>query len=139
MAGHYNGFTPAQRAKAFRWFKGEIEAGQRPAKPTRCEVCGQLEGSLMWHSEDYSEPYGPHIGEHGLCFRCHMAIHCRFRNRAAWAAYREAIEQGRQFRPVAHFPTFIEQFDAKHAGVFYLPVAASLPGWFSNLDAETRR
>src|ERR1700737_880157 len=39
------------------------------------------------HSENYSEPFGDHIGEHGLCYRCHQMIHNRFRHAETWAIY----------------------------------------------------
>lgn len=64
-----------------------------------CDACGQDAGVIQPHSENYSAPYGDHIGEHGLCFTCHMMIHCRFRSPAAWQAYRAAIREGWIFKP----------------------------------------
>ena len=89
----YNGFTPAQRMKAFNWLKKEISMGNRDEKPSYCEVCSQKEGVLMYHSEDYSEPYGDNIGAFGLCYVCHMMIHCR-RNKKSWNSYKEYIGTG---------------------------------------------
>jgi hypothetical protein len=40
------------------------------------------------HSEDYSEPFGDHIGAYGLCRGCHVMIHRWFQNPADWAATR---------------------------------------------------
>lgn len=57
----------------------------------------------MPHSEDYSEPFGDNIGEFGLCYLCHMMIHCRFYNRLAWAAYRDTIRSGKVFPPLSDF------------------------------------
>ena len=73
----YNGYSGAQRLKALAWIKKEWANGTRPAKPCSCDVCGQTEGLLMWHSEDYSAPFGDNIGRFGLCYTCHMMIHCR--------------------------------------------------------------
>lgn len=107
----YNGFTDAQRDKAYRWFMDEIKAGRRVKRPTVCCACGQKEGLLEFHSEDYSEPYGAHIGAWGLCYRCHMMIHCRFRNKKAWTKYRQAVAAGITFEPLhtRNFPLFIRQ------------------------------
>ena len=90
----YNGFSPAQRYRALAYHKNQIKAGLKPPKPVCCDGCGQTEGLLSWHSEDYSEPYGDHIGQHGVCYVCHMMIHCRFRNKNAWEAYKQNIAQG---------------------------------------------
>ena len=95
----YNGYSGAQRLKALAWIKKEWANGTRPAKPCSCDGCGQTEGLLMWHSEDYSAPFGDNIGRFGLCYTCHMMIHCRYRNKKAWDIYKKAIEQGYQFKP----------------------------------------
>jgi hypothetical protein len=57
----YNGFTPQQRAHALRGLNREYAAGRRQ-RPTSCDACGQTEGVIEPHSEDYSEPFGDHIG-----------------------------------------------------------------------------
>lgn len=89
----YNGFEPKQRYAALSWLKKEYEDGRR-TPPVKCDVCGQTEGHIEAHSEDYSAPFGDHIGEFGLCYPCHMVIHCRFRNPRAWKWYRENIRKG---------------------------------------------
>lgn len=94
----YNGFTPSQRVKALKWINGEYAAGRR-TRPTECEACGQTDGKLQAHSEDYSEPYGDHIGKYGLCYTCHMMIHCRFSAPVAWDNYRWAIRSGYRTAP----------------------------------------
>ncbi|HLK60325.1 MAG TPA: hypothetical protein VKU00_27435 [Chthonomonadaceae bacterium] len=95
----YNGFSPAQRTRALAWLKKEYEAGRRQP-PTVCQACGQTEGIIEAHSEDYSEPYGDHIGAYSFCYTCHMMLHCRFRNPQAWERYKEAIRRGVRYRPV---------------------------------------
>lgn len=119
----YNGFSPKQRVKALNWFKDQIARGNKPEQPDFCECCGQRKGKLMWHSEDYSEPFSlKHIGKHGLCYRCHMIIHCRHRNPQAFSAYAMALLAGKQFMPLhyADWETFKrDHLMHKSAGVNY--------------------
>jgi len=95
----YNGFTAAERAATLSWFREQIRLGLREP-PMVCCACRQTEGVLDSHTEDYSKPFGPHIGEFPMCYRCHMAIHCRFRNRTAWDDYRAAIRRGIRYAPI---------------------------------------
>lgn len=92
----YNGFSPTQRMKALRWLKVEYAAGRRHP-PVRCDVCGQTDGHIEAHSEDYSEPFGDNIGRWGLCYRCHMILHCRFRSPEAFRQYQEILASGKRF------------------------------------------
>jgi hypothetical protein len=95
----YNQFTPKQRMRAYNWLKAEYAAGRR-TRPMVCDACTQDLGVIEPHSEDYSgPPFGDHIGEHGVCYVCHMQIHCRFRAPAAWQAYRIAVRSGAIFKP----------------------------------------
>jgi hypothetical protein len=55
MGNAYNGFTSSERDRAFAWYKGELAAGRRH-RPTVCDVCGQTDGVIEAHSEDYSGP-----------------------------------------------------------------------------------
>jgi hypothetical protein len=118
MMKTYNGFDHYQRMKGYRWLQGEYAAGRR-ARPTVCDACGQDEGPIEAHSENYSAPFGDHIGEHGLCYRCHMAIHTRFNNREAWEAYKHHVALGRIFHPIGkNFRRFsAENLRSKGAGV----------------------
>lgn len=110
----YNGFPPEQREKAQRWLREQWTSG-RLARPSKCCACGQDKGIIDAHAEDYSEPFAAgKTDEFHLCFTCHMMVHCRFRNRAAWDRYREAIAKGGHFGPVfkRDFGTFnAEQLD----------------------------
>lgn len=99
MLKTYNGFEHHQRMRALGWLKKEYAAGRR-TRPVRCDACGQTEGHIEAHSEDYSSPFGDHIGQHGLCYRCHMMIHCRFRNPEAWDVYKKQLRQGWRFAPL---------------------------------------
>ena len=95
----YNGYTPQQRTKALKWFRAAQARGEKSRHPESCDICGQTEGHLEWHSEDYSEPFDlDHIGKFGLCYPCHMMIHCRFKNKEAWKVYGESIKEGFRFR-----------------------------------------
>jgi len=92
----YNGFTPNQRLKALAWLKRQYAAGTR-TPPSSCDACGQTDGVIEPHDEDYSEPYGDHTGSIGVCYRCHMMIHCRFKNPDGWKQYRAAVRRGLRF------------------------------------------
>lgn len=97
----YNGFTHAQRMRAYRWAQREYKAG-RKARHAACQACGQDQGLIMGHSEDYSEPYGPHIGRWGLCYRCHMMIHCREKSPEVFDRYRREVAAGFVFAAFPH-------------------------------------
>jgi hypothetical protein len=95
----YNGFDGAQRLRALAWAKIGYADGTRE-RAKLCMACGQTQGILDRHSEDYSEPFGDHIGAFHLCFTCHMQIHCRFARPAVWRRYRDAVNAGATFRPI---------------------------------------
>jgi hypothetical protein len=118
MLKTYNGFDHDQRMKGYRWLQREYATGRR-ARPIVCDACGQIEGAIEAHSENYSAPFGDHIGRYGLCYRCHMAIHTRFNNREAWEAYKHHVALGRIFHPIGkNFRRFcIETLERKGAGV----------------------
>jgi hypothetical protein len=81
----YNGFGPKIREESFDWLKAEIAAGRVPP-PSRCQACGETEGHLDYHTEDY--------------FRCHMMLHSRFRFPARWHRYIEQLEAGAWWKPL---------------------------------------
>lgn len=95
----YNGFEPKQRYKALKWFREQQRLGFRPIKPTKCDVCTQTKGALEYHSEDYSDPFGANIGQFGLCYTCHMMIHCRYKSINSWNVYKKALEEKKVFQP----------------------------------------
>jgi hypothetical protein len=92
----YNGFAWRQRKRAYDWLKRQWKAGRR-ATPTTCDVCRQTRGYLMAHSEDYSFPYGDHIGRWSLCYWCHMLLHCRAAAPHVFARYVTMLEGGERF------------------------------------------
>ena len=107
----YNGFSEQQRNDAQAWLNAQWRTGmlQRPCK---CVACGQDKGIIDAHAEDYSIPYmGGKTDEYHLCFRCHMMVHCRFRNLNRWKWYKEAVASGMTFKPFysRDFNTFAAQ------------------------------
>ena len=95
----YNGFGPKIRDDSYRWMKAEINAGRVP-EPAECLACGETNGHMDYHTEDYSLPFGPHIYAYSLCFRCHMMLHIRYRRRKDWLRYVEQLEAGAVYFPL---------------------------------------
>jgi len=96
----YNGYEPKQRYAALAWLKKEWAKGTRQKTPTACDICTQTDGYLAYHSEDYSFPFGDHIGRFGLCYICHMMLHCRYKSVDVMAIYIKALEQNICFEPI---------------------------------------
>jgi hypothetical protein len=116
----YNGHAWPQRAAAFAWYKKEVAAGRR-TPPTTCDLCGKTsqEAVIQPHSEDYSSPYGDHIGQYGLCRPCHSRIHKRFAAVDSWERYvRDVIKRdGREpamLRVLRSLPEDDQQTSANH-------------------------
>lgn len=131
----YNGFTATQRYKALSYHKAQIKSGAKPASPKQCDSCGQTQGLLVWHSEDYSEPFGPHIGEHGLCYVCHMWIHCRFHNRKGWDEHVRKILYGDGPQPMStpNWALFKRNHLLNWKDAVYLPTAGKGTGFIIHL------
>ncbi len=108
----YNGYPAKQRDKAQRWLNKHWDNGSLP-RPVRCVACGQSQGVLDAHAEDYSEPFAPgKTDAFHLCFVCHMMVHCRYKNEPRWTEYRGVVETGG--RPLPFFrrdwPRFQKHF-----------------------------
>ena len=85
----YNGFTPSQRVKAQNWLNKQWANGTL-ARPAKCCACGQTEGLIDAHAEDYSEPFeAGKTDQFHLCRKCHMHVHRRFANPQSWLRYKE--------------------------------------------------
>lgn len=127
----YNGFSGEQRQRSWDWQKRQT----RP-ELVACMACGQTQGELMEHSEDYSEPFGPHLWAYQLCRRCHMALHCRKRHPDAFELYVHAIRCGWRFAPLAardtmkFFASFSKGAKSWPDMVLINPVAADGLSWF---------
>ena len=128
-ANPYNGFTGEQRTKGGNWYNRAKKNGTVP-QPEQCHACLRISPSVNGHSEDYSEPHGPHIGAHHLCYPCHMAVHCRFRNPAAWLKYRDNIREGAQHHDTRNFKDFIIRFNSRT----YTPPIVNEPRTSTFLD-----
>lgn len=96
----YNGFTPAQRWRGLAIVKRAVADGLiPPANALPCSRCGQTEGIIMYHSEDYT-PERIVAQVVPLCWRCHMMLHCRFRHPKSWEKYTAEVAAGTRYPPV---------------------------------------
>jgi hypothetical protein len=110
----YNGFSDGQRRRAQAWLRRQWGSGTLE-RPFRCAACGQDQGIIDAHAEDYSEPFAAgKTDQFHLCFTCHMMVHCRFRHLDDWRHYKAAIQSGGRYAPV--FSRNIGGFRAKHIG-----------------------
>ena len=79
MSRPYNGFSVKERqlgSKAQNWAKKDgIVFG------TVCEMCGQEQGVVVPHAEDYDRCISD---AHPMCVHCHMSLHNRFDNPSRW-------------------------------------------------------
>jgi hypothetical protein len=93
--GPYRRWSGEQRERVGAWLLQEFRAG-RLRRPTECAACRQRVGIIDAHNEDYDKP------EEfvGLCLRCHLMLHCRFKNRVAWERYRAELRRGFTFPPL---------------------------------------
>lgn len=107
----YNTFTEQERNDAQKWLNQQWASGAL-TKPFKCDVCGQEEGIIDAHAEDYRKPFGEHTDRYHLCFTCHMVVHCRFSNKQMWNEYRANIERGMRYAPFhkRDWPSFQQQF-----------------------------
>lgn len=107
----YNGFSATQRQKAQNWLNEQWKA-KRLERPHKCVSCTQDQGIIDAHAEDYTEPFeAGKTDKYHLCFRCHMMLHCRFRNLEAFSVYTQRVKDGLVFEPFfkRDFPTFAQQ------------------------------
>lgn len=101
----YNGFTGTERTAAGRVKRAAQKIGAYPY-PTRCEACGQSEGVMHSHNEDYADPFDAYE----ICYNCHMMLHCRFNNVFKWRRYLDALKEGAVFSPSADWQVFKDRF-----------------------------
>lgn len=107
----YNGYSGTLRDQAQRWLNAQWRAGTL-VRPARCMACGQMEGPIDAHAEDYSLPFAAgKTDEFHLCFVCHMGVHCRFKNPLAWDTYRDGVRMGLRLTARGrNFPLFLRDF-----------------------------
>jgi len=88
-------FSGEYRVKQSRLLRDAIERGD-VAPPTKCNRCGQEDGVIHTHIEDYDNPlkYEP------LCILCHMVHHSSWFAKKECAAYFEHVKE---HGPIATF------------------------------------
>lgn len=92
----YNGWPGKLRDKVGRQIKRAIEKGELAA-PSKCERCGQTEGTIDYHTENYGDAFN---NLEQLCYKCHRKVHDAERFPEACARYWEDIRLGKVFPPV---------------------------------------
>jgi len=92
----YKGWTAEQRMESLKKTKAAIRRGEIPP-PTKCNRCGQTEGIIQYHNENYNHPT-KYLEP--LCWRCHMVLHSEHRAPEACKKYWEEIKNGKQYPPV---------------------------------------
>lgn len=71
MLSNYKKWTGKQREASYKITKKAMKDGVIPY-PTKCNRCGQTEGRIDYHSENYDDPIN---GLEPLCMRCHLKHH----------------------------------------------------------------
>lgn len=130
----YNGFTAAERTLAGNWYRTRLRQGIGP-QHTTCQVCLRQGGTVKGHSEDYSKPYGPHIGEHSVCYPCHMAVHARFKYPGPFKRYATQMRDGAQHPDTNNYSNWIAVFLARN----YTPPIVNPPRdttWLDTLPLD---
>lgn len=85
----YNDYSGELRVLADRKIKIAIELELiPPAKECGCSVCGTTEGRIDYHNEDYSHP----LRTVAICYKCHLALHNRFRSPGFAASWEKRIK-----------------------------------------------
>lgn len=107
MKKGYNGFSRTRRIEAVAFFN----AKQLPP-PKICEVCGQTKGKILYHTEDYSKPFGQEIGKYKLCYTCHSMLLMRHGPSMPkkYQEYKNKIVNGYNFLPVSGWYYFKKLF-----------------------------
>lgn len=91
----YNGFTGNQRNKVATIIRKAINNG-KIQPPQKCDICGQNEGQMHYHLEDYSKPLE---NLKPICVGCHMRLHIRFEYPNLWKKYLLDIRAGKMSPP----------------------------------------
>ena len=77
------------------------------------------------------------IGEYGLCYRCHMMVHCRFKNKLAWDKYLTLLRDGFNFNGMSkNFHGFISWLQTPQQ---WKPIKANEPTQQTALDSINNR
>jgi len=95
----YKKWSPEEREAMFQLTLREIERLGMPRYPDKCSFCGQTEGIIEWHNENYSHPT-KYLK--AVCYRRHMAIHCKWRVPQRVKEYFDMVKIGYTYPPVFH-------------------------------------
>jgi hypothetical protein len=68
---NYKKWTGKEREASYKITKKAMKDGIIPY-PTKCNRCGQTEGRIDYHSENYDDPIN---GLEPLCMKCHLRHH----------------------------------------------------------------
>lgn len=107
--GSYNGISGELRCIVDRKIKVAVELGLIPAaRELGCSVCGNTEGRIDYHNEDYSRP----LQTVAICMTCHLSLHSRFRTRGYAASWDKRVKQhGNGTKWFEHIITFRQPAD----------------------------
>lgn len=95
---HGQWFTAVQRNAGDKLIKEAIADGRlKQLTECTCSQCGQDEGIIHYHTEDYDNPVET---AEPWCWRCHMMWHSRYRAPKAALRYFEKIKAGERFPAV---------------------------------------
>lgn len=95
----YKGYTAAQRMASLPLLDKLKAEGKVPPLKV-CSACGQTEGKLQYHNDDYA-PETFIENTRVLCYSCHMVHHIYHNNPNNMGArlYIQFIRSGRKFKP----------------------------------------
>lgn len=98
----YKGYTSEQRSASLRKTNKAIMNSEIPLAE-KCQFCGQTEGVIEYHNEDYSH-HTKNLWS--VCKRCHMVYHAgdpEFASPIATATMKEyfrRVKNGERFQPL---------------------------------------
>jgi hypothetical protein len=93
MSDYYNGYSPLERKNKHAQLKRLMAAGEASCATPPCQLCGDPDTPVEYHSEDYSKPYI--FLQHALCRACHRTwLHKRFSKPFAWEAFKAHLRRG---------------------------------------------
>jgi len=86
----YKQWSANDRHVSYEKTKKAIREGVIPPA-TVCQCCGQDEGKIMYHNEDYSDPIKYLIP---LCWTCHMMLHSKYRTPKSYTKFFKDVKEG---------------------------------------------
>lgn len=132
----YNGFSGAFRAKVGRLLNKAIFEGKLKA-PEKCCICGQDQGTMHYHLEDYSRPF-EELRE--ICVGCHMKLHMRFEYPNLWKQHLHEVRLGRKSPPYKNTSQFFNKLRLLNItkDIDFVPMVDNPNTWYEDLPLITR-